>query len=60
MMTCQLGIEIPAGSWYPVITMPEGKVKIEETVEPLIIDLIITDVSPKLDLNPAGGDIITI
>ena len=49
-----------AGSWLPFITDTNGLVKLDSNVEPEVIALAITGVSPKVDVNPAGGQIFTI
>lgn len=59
-ITCDLAGLLPAGSWLPSVVLEEGKVKVDEAVSALTIDLVVTSISPKLNLNPAGGDIITI
>ena len=51
---------MPAGDWMPLVSLPHGKVKIDEAVLPLTVDLVVSNVAPKVNLNPAGGDTITI
>ena len=58
--TCILAGELPAGFWFPIVTEDCGKVKIDSSVVAEEVTMTITDVFPKLDLNPAGGDLITI
>ena len=60
LITCELAGQIPAGTWMPLVTLEKGKVNVDETVSPLVNDLVVSNVSPKLNLNPAGGDTITI
>ena len=59
-ITCDLSGELPAGSWFPVVTEDAGKVKVDETVVAEVITMTVTSVDPKLNLNPAGGDLVTI
>jgi len=42
------------------VTEELGKVRIDSGVSPEFIALQVTDVSPKIDVNPAGGDTMTI
>jgi hypothetical protein len=58
-ITCELSDQLPAGSWYPIVTEDLGRVKIDDQVTAYQVALSITSVSPKT-LNPAGGDIVTI
>ena len=44
----------------PFITDTNGLVKLDSNVEPEVIALAITGVTPKVDVNPAGGQIFTI
>lgn len=59
-ITCDLTDEIPVGSWLPQIHTENGIVKTEASVEETVVEMTITGVSPETDLNPAGGDILTI
>ena len=59
-ITCDLAYDLPGGSWYPVVIESEGKVKLEASVAAEVVTMTITAVDPKTNLNPAGGDTITI
>ena len=57
---CTLEKTIPAGKWLPKVTDEYGLVKLDETVTALEVSLVVTSISPKTGLNPAGGDLVTI
>ena len=59
-ISCNLAEQLPAGSWFPVVTETMGQVKIDSSVEAEIVPLTVTSISPNTDLNPYGGDILTI
>ena len=59
-ITCDLSGEIPAGSWFPVVTEACGKAKVDVAVLAKVVTMTITTVEPKLNINPAGGEIVTI
>ena len=59
-ITCDLEGDLPAGSWYPVVTEAHGKVRVADNVAPKVVALVISSVAPKETINPAGGDIVTI
>ena len=59
-ITCDLADDLPAGSWFPIVTEEMGRVKINSSVSAEVVDWQITSVSPSIDINPAGGDIFTI
>ena len=37
-----------------------GHVKYDPSVSAEVVDLVINNVSPKIDINPAGGTLITV
>jgi hypothetical protein len=49
-----------AGAWTPQIVDPSGLVPISGSIAPLSVDLTITDVQPRDNWNPGGGDTVTI
>ena len=59
-ITCDLAGDLPAGSWFPIVTEDSGRVKIDHSVSAQVVEWEITSVTPSIDLNPAGGDKITI
>lgn len=59
-ITCDLEGKLPAGSWWPSVIEDKGKVQVESSVSPEVVNMIISNVDPKIDLNPAGGNIMTI
>ena len=59
-ITCDLADELPAGSWYPIVTEDLGQVKIDPSVVAETVALSVTSIQPNIDLNPYGGDILTI
>ena len=59
-ITCDLADDLPAGSWFPIVTEEMGRVKTLSTVTAEVVDCLITSVSPDIDINPAGGDHLVI
>ena len=60
-ISCTLASPVPAGDWLPKVTTPMGLVKIDlDNVSLLNVALVVTDISPKTGLNPAGGNRIVI
>ena len=59
-ITCDLASELPGGSWYPIVISNCGQVKLDDALLPEVVVMTLTSVSPKLNINPAGGDIMTI
>ena len=59
-ITCDLDYPVPAGSWIPIVRDEFGLIKVADTVTYLEVAIIVTSIEPKTDLNPAGGNIITI
>jgi hypothetical protein len=59
-ITCTLNGSLPAGSWKPIVIEAEGQVRYDSSVDALTVGMIITDVDPRVDINPAGGQILTI
>ena len=59
-IVCTLEESMSAGSWLPQVKDEFGLIIIDESVAKLELSIVITDISPQVDLNPAGGDILTI
>ena len=59
-ITCDLSSELPGGSWYPIVIVDCGQVKLDDTISPEVVEMTLISVSPKININPAGGDIMTI
>jgi uncharacterized protein YaiE (UPF0345 family) len=57
---CDLSNELPGGSWLPVVTEAHGKVKVDNTVMAQVETMTIISVDPMVNINPAGGDRVTI
>ena len=51
---------IPAGSWQPKVINEFGLIKTDAAAKFYDVSIVVTSVSPKVALNPAGGNIITI
>lgn len=45
-ITCDLADDLPAGSWFPIVTEEMGRVKTDPLVTAEVVDCIITSVSP--------------
>ena len=59
-ITCDLAGDLPAGSWFPIVTEDMGQVKIDSSVSAIDVDWQITSVTPNININPAGGDNLII
>jgi hypothetical protein len=59
-ITCTIAKQLMAGKWPPVIIDPSGKVPVSVSLAPLEVALTITDVQPRANHNPGGGDLCTI
>jgi hypothetical protein len=59
-ITCDLAGKIPAGSWWPRVIEANGKVQVDSSVSAKVVPMVISNVTPKIDLNPAGGDLMVI
>lgn len=52
--------EPTCGNWKPEIISEFGKVPLDAVIAEEVIDCVITDVSPKTDLNVLGAQNITL
>ena len=59
-ITCTLDHEAEAGYYYPEVDGPNGIVAIDDSVEELLIPLVVTDINPNNNLNGEGGDSLEI
>lgn len=59
-ITCTLTTAAAAGSWDVKITSVNGLIAKEASVATIDIGLTVSSVSPNVDLNWLGGDILTI
>ena len=59
-ITCDLTDTIPVGNWLPEVHTDDGLVAIEASVAATEVTMTITSVSPETELNPAGGEVLTI
>ena len=59
-IVCALETPWVAGTWLPEVRDSNGLIPVSEAVTAHHVPLVITSVSPDIDLNQAGGDILTI
>jgi hypothetical protein len=59
-ITCTIANQLMAGKWSPRIIGPSGKVPVSASLTRLEVALTITDVQPRANHNPGGGDLCTI
>ena len=59
-INCDLASDLPAGSWLPIVIEDHGKVVVDGSVSPEVVTMVISDVQPNTDINPAGGQTLTI
>ena len=59
-IVCALETPWVAGSWLPEVRDANGLIPVSGAVAAHHVPLVITAVSPDIDLNQAGGDVLTI
>ena len=59
-LVCTLDSPCQAGDHEPVVKSPKGLIPNAAGFTKYTVPLVVTSVSPNTDLNPAGGDLITI
>ena len=60
-ITCTLTTGAAAGTYATVeVLSAEGVVPVDAAVVPIVVALSTTNVTPNIELNQAGGDILTI
>jgi hypothetical protein len=57
---CTLDHNVPGGTWLPQVKDEHGLVKVADGVADHIVNSTVTSVSPDTNLNPAGGQTITV
>ena len=58
-VTCSLKVQPAAGSWNVRLIDYRGLIPIETSVATIDIALVVNSVSPSVNLNQLGGDVIT-
>lgn len=58
-ITCTLNFLPAAGPWCVEVIDYRGLIPIDDSIEPIDIDLVIDGISPNSDLNQLGGDELT-
>ena len=59
-ISCTLVTPLFAGTWLPEIKDSKGLLPLAVGFAGQTVSLVVSNVTPATDLNPAGGDIITI
>jgi hypothetical protein len=59
-ISCTLASPLIAGDWTPVVKDAKGLIPNASTIAATSVPLVVTNVTPKTNLNPAGGELITI
>ena len=59
-LTCTLNHLVQAGNFEPVVKNPLGQIPVASGFTKYSVALFVSSVTPASDLNPAGGDVLTI
>ena len=59
-LTCTLNHLVQAGNFEPVVKNSLGQIPVASGFTKYSVALFLSTVTPDTDLNPAGGDVLTI
>lgn len=59
-ISCDLASPLIAGDWKPVVKHAKGLIPNASTLAATSVPLVVSSISPKTNLNPAGGVLMTI
>jgi hypothetical protein len=59
-LTCTLNHLVQAGNFEPVVKNPLGQIPVASSFTKYSVALFVSSVTPASELNPAGGDVLTI